>query len=280
MGVQGNTLGACYTVLGFKSIPFSITPDTALAFPGDQYVRAYHQLHYASMNGALAVLSAEIGLGKTLVVRCLIRALPANVKVAYVLNPLLGGEALLREIYREFNGGAAPPAGTDSNLNQLLVQKILQGAGQGQKHVVIVDEAHRLSADALEVLRLLSNLETEHIKLISLVLVGQPELEKTLGMRAMRPLRERIAIWQRLQPMSRVECAAYVRHRIAQTHSDGQFGFTDAALASLHWRTKGVPRRINLVGERAILLACAQKTRRITWGMVWEACNEFSKVWK
>ncbi len=280
MSVQGHTLGACYSQLGFRSIPFSITPDTALAFPGDQYVRAYHQLHYACLNGTLAVLSAEVGLGKTLVIRCLIRALPAQVKVAYVLNPLLDREGLIQAIYCEFGGHKSPPAVPHAVLYQLLIQSILQASLEGHKHVIIVDEAHRLSADALELLRLLSNLETEHAKLIGLVLVGQPELERTLSLRGMRPLRERIGIWQRLQPMSRAECSAYVRHRIARTHIDGQFEFTEAALTGLHWRTSGVPRRINLAGERALFLACGEKTRRVTLGMVWSACNEFSKVWK
>jgi MSHA biogenesis protein MshM len=137
-----------------------------------------------------------------------------------------------------------------------------------------------LSAEALEALRLLSNLETEQVKLISLVLVGQPELERTLALRAMRPLRERIGMWLRLQPMSRTECAAYVRHRIERTHPDGDFVFSPAALWLLYWRTRGVPRRINLAGERAVLLASARpESRCVTGPMVWEACGEFSRVW-
>ena len=84
----------------------------------------------------------------------------------------------------------------------------------------------------------------------------------------------------KLDPLSRSESSAYVRHRIARTHIDGQFEFTEAALTGLHWRTSGVPRRINLAGERALFLACGEKTRRVTLGMVWSACNEFSKVWK
>ncbi|WP_439114100.1 ExeA family protein [Hydrogenophaga sp.] len=281
MDVQDNALGSCYAALGFKSLPFAITPDTSLAFPGPQYVSAYQQLYYACMNGVMAVLSAEIGLGKTFVIRCLLRALPANVKVAYLLNPLLDPLALLRDIQAEFNAGEQPALEQASRLHHALVQRVLQGAAQGERFVIIVDEAHRLSAEALETLRLLSNLETEQVKLISLVLVGQPELERTLSMRAMRPLRERIGVWLRLQPMNRAECGAYVRHRIHRTHQDGSFAFTPAALWLLHWRTRGVPRRINLACERAVLLSSAQpETRRVTWPMVWEACGEFSRVWK
>lgn len=280
MGVQDNTLGSCYATLGFNSIPFSITPDTSLAFPGAQYVSAYNQLYYACTNGALAVLSAEIGLGKTLLIRCLIRALPTHVKIAYLINPLLDQVALLREIHAEFNGGDPPAHEHLPSLHHALVNLVLRGAARGHRYVIIVDEAHRLSTEALEALRLLSNLETEQVKLISLVLAGQPELERTLSLRAMRPLRERIGAWLRLRPMSRGECDAYVRHRISRTHTDGRFAFTPAALWVLHWRTQGVPRRINLAGERAVLLASTHNTRRVSWTMVWDACNEFAKVWK
>jgi len=274
-------LSPCYEALGFKHIPFSITPDTSLAFPGKQYVQAYNHLHHACMTGTLAVLSAEIGLGKTFVIRCLIRALPERVKVAYLINPLLDQVALLREIYAEFNAGALPASEHLQSLHHALVQLVLQGASSGARFVIIVDEAHRLSAEALEALRLLSNLETEQTKLISLVLVGQPELERTLALRAMRPLRERIGAWLRLRPMSRKQCSAYVQHRIARTHRDGRFSFSPAALWVLHWRTQGVPRRINLAAERAVLLACTRRnTQRISWSMVWQACNEFRRVWR
>lgn len=279
MALQDHALGACYTALGFNSLPFSITPDTSLAFPGGQYVSAFNALHHACTSGALAVLSAEIGLGKTLLVRCLIRTLPERVKVAYLLNPLLEPAALLRDIYAEFNGGEPAAQALWPSLHQALVEQILRGAAQGARHVVIVDEAHRLSTEALEALRLLSNLETEQSKLVSVVLVGQPELERTLALRAMRPLRERIGVWLRLQPMDRAQCRDYVSHRIAHTHEDGRFGFSRAALWCLHWRTRGVPRRINLAADRAVLLAYASNTRRVSWPMVWQACNEFKRAW-
>jgi general secretion pathway protein A len=279
VSLRNHPLEECYASLGFNSVPFSITPDTTLAFPGAQYVSAFNQMYYGCTSGSLAVLSAEVGLGKTLLIRCLIHALPDHVEVAYLFNPLQDQLALLREIYTEFNGGDAPLIDASPSMHQALMQLILQGAAKGKRYVIIVDEAHRLGTEMLEVLRLLSNLETEQQKLISLVLAGQPELDKTLSLRAMRPLRERLGLWLRLTPMNRTECTAYVKHRIALTHRDGRFGFSSAAFWCLHWRTKGVPRRINLASERAVLLAYTRNTRRVTWSMVREACNEFTKAW-
>lgn len=274
------TLATCYASLGFNRVPFSMTPDTALFYPGGQHVSAYRQLHHACMNGTLAVLTGEIGLGKTLVVRCVIRHLPAQVRVAYLINPLLGRQDLLRDILSEFGGELPAHLGGLAALHQTLIQLVLAGAARGERFVVIVDEAHRLSSEALEMLRLLSNLETERTKLISLVLVGQPELDTTLGLRAMRPLRERVGMWLRLDPLNRQECAAYVRHRLAHSRSDGHFDFSPTALWWLQRKTRGVPRRINLACERAVLLACTQHMRSVNWDMVRVACKEFSKVWR
>ena len=275
-----STLAVCYEELGFENIPFSITPDTALFFPGGQHVGAYNQLHHACMNGTLAVLSGEIGLGKTLIVRCVIRSLPAQVRVAYLFNPLLEFSDLLREIHSEFGGQLPGRQDSLAVLHKDLVKIVLEGASRGERFVVIVDEAHRLNSEALEVLRLLSNLETERVKLISLVLVGQPELVTTLNLRAMRPLRERIGVWLQLTPLNREECAAYVRHRVARTHRDGNFHFTSTALWWLQRKTRGVPRRINLACERAVLLAYTRQMRSVNWDLAKMACKEFSKVWR
>ena len=267
-----------YEALGFESPPFAITPDSSLLFQAPQYVQAHNDLQHACQNGALAVLSGEVGLGKTLIVRCVMRALPPQVRVAYLLNPLLDFNDLLHTICEEFEVPASPDAGF-ATLYHALLAHIIDRAAHGQRFVVIADEAHRLSVDALEMLRLLSNLETEQIKLISVILVGQPELERTLQMRAMRPLRERIGIWTHLGAMRSEECAAYVRHRIAQTHRDGQFGFTDAALWWVHHKTAGVPRRIHHACERALMLAFAQDQRQVGWGLARQACQQAEKAW-
>lgn len=277
--VSLNPLMDCYRFLGFESVPFSITPDTALFFPDSQHVAAFNQLRHACIHGMLAVLTGEIGLGKTLVIRTVLRQLPEQVQVAYLINPLLDDKDILREIYAKFSDVPLASDMPASDVHALLSQRVLEGAALGQRYAVIVDEAHRLQPEALEVLRLLSNLETEQQKLISLILVGQPELERTLMLRAMRPLRERIGVWLKLVPLRRDEMDAYILHRIRLTHQEGHFEFTPLALWHLHRRTGGVPRRINYACEKALLLAYAQSQKRVGWSLVRQACQEFSKVW-
>lgn len=270
----------CYSRLGFSCVPFSITPDTSLFFPGGHHASAYRQLAQTCAQGQLTVMTGEIGLGKTLLVRCLLRQLPEQVKVAYLLNPLLDHRDLLQSIYSEFADVSPDPTLTVSQLNQALVECVIDAALKGVRHVVIVDEAHRLQPESLEMLRLLSNLETERTKLISLILAGQPELEQTLQLRAMRPLRERIGTWVRLQAMDRAESDAYIQHRIRLTHRTGDFRFTPMALWWLYRRARGVPRRINYACEKALLLAYAKGMRQVDWSIARQACGEFSKAWQ
>lgn len=277
--MEHNPLQDCYDFLGFDEVPFSITPDTALFFPGSQHVAAYNQISHACANGMLVVLTGEIGLGKTLVIRTVTRRLPAKVKVAYLLNPLLDHQDLLRQIYTDFCQCPLPQGMSGAEVHAALLQLVLQGTAEGQCYAVIVDEAHRLSPEALEMLRLLSNLETEQRKLISLILVGQPELERTLMLRAMRPLRERIGVWLKLKAMRRDESDEYIRHRIRLTHREHSFEFTPMALWCLHRRTRGVPRRINYACEKALLWAFVAGRKKVTWSLARKACNEFSKAW-
>jgi general secretion pathway protein A len=262
------------------SVPFSLTPDTSLAYPGDQYVNVFKQLYFACTTGSMGVLTAEVGLGKTFMIRCLLRGLPEHLRVAYLINPQLDSSALLAEILDDLAPRIRPASASVAELRHLLVRQVTAGANQGLRYVVIVDEAHRLSAEALETLRLLSNLETEQLKLIGLILVGQPELEKTLSLRAMRPLRERIGVWSRLVPMTWVDCIAYVRHRLKECHQDNSVVMSPTALAILHWRTKGVPRRVNLACERALLRAGLMGKRHVSWFDMWSACRQFRRVWR
>lgn len=280
MEVRQSALSNCYRDLGFKNIPFSITPDTQMFYPGGQHVSAYNQLRYAATHGQLAVLSGEVGLGKTLVLRTVLRSLPSNVRVAFLLNPLLDPVSLLRQISLEFGVTIADDETSAARIQEQLFQRVLEGAMAGQHHIVVVDEAHRLPAISLETLRLLSNLETEQDKLISLMLVGQPELDTTLSLNAMRPLRERIAVWARLTPLNADECSDYVRHRIQLSHEDGEFPISSSALWWLYRRTGGVPRRIHLACERALLLAYAESRREVNWSVMRRACAEFDKAWR
>lgn len=260
-----------YKALGFSRAPFSISPDTSFFYPGSQHVTAFNHLLFAIRGGAMAVLTGEVGLGKSLICRSLLRNIPENVHVALLSNPLLSYTEILASIYKDLTGEAPNQPDSMARTHEQLTEIAFRCAKSGEYLVVMVDEAQKLSAEALEGLRLLSNLETEQRKLISLVLIGQPELEKTLSLRAMRPLRERIGVWCKLGPMSRAECASYVRHRMAVSRTSGDVHFSRMALYLLHRSTKGVPRRINLLAERTLLLAYAKNKPRIDWFMVRQA---------
>ena len=267
-------LDPIYKALGFSRAPFSISPDTSFFYPGSQHVTAFNNLLFAMRGGMMAVLTAEVGLGKTLILRNLLRNVPSNVHVALLTNPLLSYAEILCRIYKDFTGETPLQPDSMAQTHEQLTNYAFSCAQLGEYLVVMVDEAQKLSAEALEGLRLLSNLETEQRKLISLVLVGQPELEKTLALRAMRPLRERIGVWCKLGPMSRAECASYVRHRMAVTRTSGDVRFSAMALYFLHRATQGVPRRINLVAERALMLAFGLSQHRINGSMVRRAVAE------
>lgn len=268
------SINDCYLALGFHRTPFSIQPDTSLFFLNGPHVTAYNNLHFAMLGGVMAVLTGEVGLGKTLVCRFLLRNLPNNVHAAFLINPLLSYSEILSTIYRDFTGNTAWVEGSLGMTHDLLMAFALECASRGEYLVVLVDEAQKLSAEALEGLRLLSNLETEQRKLISLVLIGQPELEKTLSFRAMRSLRERIGVWCRLRAMTRSESADYIRHRMNRARSTGNTHFSTWALYLIYHYTKGVPRRINLLCDRALLLAFATGQERIDWSMVWRAAAD------
>ena len=267
-------LNDCYLALGFKSTPFSILPDTSMFFLNGPHVSAYDNLRFAMQGGLVAVLTGEVGLGKTLVSRLLLRNLPNNVHAALLINPLLSYSEILSAIYKDLTGKTAFNQGSLGLTHDLLLAFALQCASRGEYLVVLVDEAHKLSAEALEGLRLLSNLETEQRKLISLVLIGQPELEKTLSFRAMRPLRQRVGVWCRLRAMTRSESVLYVQHRMSLARNTGNTHFSTWAMYLIYHYTKGVPRRINLLCERALLLAFATGQERIGWSMVRRAAAE------
>lgn len=266
----------CYSALGFLRTPFSIVPDTSLFFPNGQHVSAYNELRFAMQGGVMAVLTGEVGLGKTLISRFLLRNSPTNVKVALLTNPLLSYSDILATVFHDFTGRTPWNADSLVQTHAQLMNYALECAEHGIYLVVIVDEAQKLSAEALEGLRLLSNLETEKRKLISLVLIGQPEFERTLALSAMRPLRERIGVWCKLRSITRHECTSYIAHRLTLTRTSGNVHFSSAALFFIHHYTRGVPRRINLLCDRALLLAFALGKERIGWSMVRRAAKDLS----
>lgn len=270
-------IASCYKELGFSEAPFRITPDTNYFFPGGQHSAALQHLQFGLASGGFTLLTGEIGLGKTLLCRQLLKTAPEGTKAIYIFNPHLDLMDLLKLIYYNLTGIHFEAPYYDELLRKIN-SSLIEIADSGEKVAVIIDEAHRLGPEVLEGLRLLSNLETEKQKLIYLILSGQPELDRTLSLRRMRPLTQRISIKYQLKPFGRRETVRYVRHRLSvASQFDGHLYFTKIALSMVHFVSGGVPRRINQICDRALLSAFSLGKMEVNSFMVWQAGREVTK---
>ncbi len=269
-------LSLCYQDLGLTEPPFRLTPDTDFFFPGSHHVEALNHLQFGIASGGFTMLTGEVGLGKTLLCRHLLRHPPDGVRFAYLLNPDQSYGDLLTSIYEDLTG-TTPEDRSLGSLQRELPKLLLRLAEGGERVVVLVDEAHRLSGKVLEGLRLLSNLDTEKDKLMCLLLVGQPELEQKLAARAFRPLRQRISVRYRLQPFGYRETRDYILYRIQKVQKADCLRFRAGVPWLIYLLSGGVPRRINQLCDRALLGAFAKKNPVIGHVLVWKAAQEFLK---
>jgi MSHA biogenesis protein MshM len=245
--------------------PFALTPDTAYAYASRAHVEALNTLLLALDDGAGFIqITGAIGTGKTLACRRLLSALTARapqIETAYLPNPSLTPRALLAAIARELRLDAAAHL-PDTTLLATLNEHLLAAAQAERKVVVCLDEAQAMPVETLEALRLISNLETEKRKLIQIVLFGQPELETKLAQR-LPQLASRIAFHYRLAGLTPAETAHYVAHRLHVAGYRGPELFERSALALLHRTTRGVPRLINVVAHKALLLAYGEGAAQV-----------------
>ncbi|MDP1647908.1 MAG: AAA family ATPase [Rubrivivax sp.] len=263
---------------GLQREPFSIAPDPRFLFMSERHREALaHLLYGVGGGGGFVLLTGEIGAGKTTVCRCFLEQIPPHCAVAYIFNPRLTVPELLQSICDEF-GVEVPPQppgstgvkGAIDALNAFL----LRAHAQGRSAVLIIDEAQSLAPDVLEQLRLLTNLETAERKLLQIILIGQPELREMLARPELEQLAQRVIARYHLGPLSRDETVSYVRHRLSVAGAQAQMPFEPAALACIHRLTGGVPRRINLLADRALLGAYAHQRARVDRGMVEQAARE------
>lgn len=266
-------LDACYLALGLGEAPFRITPDTQFFFPHSQYLSAIGHLRFGMQSGGFTVLTGEVGLGKTLLCRYLLRNLPENVRTAYIYNPQQTFVELLRSIVHDLTG-ELPPEESQAALQARTLELLEALTSANVRVAVLVDEAHRLSPEVMEGLRLLSNLETEKQKLLALLLVGQTELEKQLQEHNMRALRQRIGVWHKLRSFKLGETASYIGHRLDSVRLNGNFHFSRGAMAAVHYYSGGVPRRINLICDRALLYAFVERRNQVSVSMIRRAAQE------
>jgi len=260
---------------GLSQDPFSIAPDPRYLFMSERHREALaHLLYGLGGGGGFVLLSGEIGTGKTTVCRCFLEQIPANCKVAYIFNPKLSVPELLRSICDEFHIVLPEGAASAKDFIDPLNAFLLRGHAAGQNNVLIIDEAQNLSADVLEQLRLLTNLETNERKLLQIVLIGQPELRSMLARPELEQLAQRVIARFHLDALSAEETAQYMAHRMAVAGMTGAMPFNSKALARIHQRARGVPRRINLLAGRALLGAYASGTACIDRRMVDQAARE------
>jgi MSHA biogenesis protein MshM len=240
---------------GLREAPFRLTPDTGFFHPGSVHQEALNVLLVALADGeGFIKISGEVGLGKTMLCRALLAALDARYCTAWIPNPDQSPASMRASLAREL-GIALPHNPGPERVLRLITERLLELARQQRPAVLIIDEAQALPAPTLEAVRLLTNLETERRKLLQVVLFGQPELDQRLGKPGLRQLRQRITFSHRLQPLARDAVADYVTHRLrAAGHADGAL-FEPAALRALARVSGGVPRLINILGHKALLLA-------------------------
>ena len=260
---------------GLSDKPFSITPDPRYLFMSERHAEALaHLLYGINEAGGFIQLTGEVGTGKTTVVRTLLERLPEHADVAVILNPRLTPIEFLLAICQEL-GIFVRDEDEDSvkGLVDILNVRLLAAHAKGRRVVVIVDEAQNLSPETLEQVRLLTNLETATQKLLQIILIGQPELRELLGRDDLRQLAQRITGRYHLDPLSRDEGSAYVKHRLKVAGSTSEI-FTPAALAELHQHSRGIPRLINIICDRAMLGAYTEDQHRITPLLVRRAAEE------
>jgi general secretion pathway protein A len=238
---------------GLREPPFSITPDPRFLYMSARHREALAHLVYGvGEHGGFVQLTGEVGTGKTSVCRCLLEQLPAHVDLALVLNPRLSPVELLATVCDELR--IQYPAGTTSSkaLVDRLHAHLLEAHAARRRTVLIIDEAQNLAPEVLEEVRLLTNLETAREKLLQVILIGQPELTTILDQPKLRQLAQRVTARYHLEPLSRAETGVYIRHRLAVA-GRGRPVFTNGALRVLHRKSRGVPRLINAVADRALL---------------------------
>ncbi|MBN1916327.1 MAG: AAA family ATPase [Verrucomicrobia bacterium] len=258
---------------GLTERPFNLTPDTSFLYPSRAHREVLiHLLYGINSRCGFILVTGEVGAGKTTLCRVLLGQLDAKTKVAFVLNSSLSEFELLRAINEDF--GLSTNGRTKMDLLNDLNKFLLEENRLGNNVVIIVDEAQNLSFGVLEQIRMLSNLETEKEKLLQIVLVGQPELRSKLASQRLRQLSQRITVRYHLTPLNREDMRNYVYYRLKIAGSRNDIVFTRSALDEIYYLTGGVPRLINGLCDRALMVGYVKGSRRITRAMICRAASE------
>jgi general secretion pathway protein A len=272
-------LGAMYAeFFGLQRDPFSIAPDPRYLFMSERHREALaHLLYGIRGGGGFVLLSGEIGAGKTTICRCFLEQVPENCRVAYIFNPKLTVGDLLRTICAEFHievkHEGIGPATVKDHLDPLNAH-LLASHARGERNLLIIDEAQNLTPHVLEQLRLLTNLETPERKLLQIILIGQPELRDMVARPELEQLAQRVIARYHLEALDAAETRQYIHHRMQVAGLKGPLPFSPAAIDRIHELSRGVPRRINLLCDRALLGAYGSAQARVERSVVDKAAAE------
>jgi general secretion pathway protein A len=245
--------------------PFEITPDPAFLFPTTRHNEALASLYYGvTSHRGFVVLTGEVGTGKTLIVRSLLGLLQRkDIAFALIFNPSLSALEFIRYIARDF--GVPTTGKAKDEIIYGLNEFLLQRHQKGLTTLLVVDEAHLLSSELLEEIRLLTNLETTQCKLLQIVMAGQPELDQKLDSIELRQLKQRIALRCRLDALNLEESRNYIERRLKIAGAEPGNGiFSDASVSTILRESRGIPRLINTICENAMLAGYAKRASIIT----------------
>jgi general secretion pathway protein A len=263
---------------GFAEMPFHITPDPKFLYLSTTHQEALQHLKYGvTEKKGFIVLVGEVGCGKTTLCRKFLNELdPKHYDTALVLNPRVTETQMLKAILTELRETHLARSKNDlvAQVNQVLLDRI----AAGREIVLIIDEAQNLSFEVFEQVRLLSNLETDKHKLLQIVLMGQPELKDILARPELRQLRQRVLVHYELHPLTRPDLAHYIQHRLTRAGGQGRPWFTPWALRAVHRYSKGIPRIVNNLCDKAILSAFIRESDEVTWWDVRRAIKDLRNL--
>jgi general secretion pathway protein A len=261
---------------GLKENPFSVTPDPKYIYLGENHQEALaHLLYGVKERKGFVVITGEVGSGKTTLIHYLLNRFNGNgnTKTAYLFNPKLEANDFIQYILKDL--GVEVNGGTKSGNLHSLYRYLLKAYENNEKVILIVDEAQGLNPEVLEEIRLLSNFETSKSKLLQIILVGQPELKKTLSQFSLRQLRQRINMRYHLNPLSKKETKEYIEKRLRTAGAKERL-FTEKAIKEIYRRSKGTPRIINILCDNSLLNGYALDQKNVDEKSVREAAKDLS----
>lgn len=267
-----------YTLFfGLKTKPFQLTPDPEFLFLSKIHKKALTYLNYGitSDSGGFILVTGEVGTGKTTIIRSLIKDFRKDVIFSHIKNTRLTSEELISAINEEFDLEVKEKGKVQMlrELTDFLIEQYVNNS----KPVLIIDEAQNLTAELLEEIRLISNIETDNSKLLQIIMIGQSELRKTLSRPELRALRQRINISCHLYPLTSEETGQYIFHRLEVAGNRNAVTFENGSTNLIHEFARGIPRLINIVCDFLLLCAFIEKTKVVSKEMIKEVISDLER---